>query len=225
MHESMLDECKPIVLEGGVRVDFPPPTRKVQRLRRLRTRGASRGRGAPRGSAGDLGAAADWASGAPGTFAGSYMLLPGLSSAQGGASQDMDAILASPLLAGLRRTAGTGAPTAAAQGQRRERAERPRQREAERLREAATTRAALPRKRAAWADLQDDHLDGSCSECSTRAPGSCSGALSSDGSGAASDGLAGRRRGAGGSEQQRWSGSMLAQGLLPVVLEAARPGA
>jgi len=44
MHESMPDECKPIVLEGGVRVDFPPPTRTVQRLRRLRSRCGSRGR-------------------------------------------------------------------------------------------------------------------------------------------------------------------------------------
>jgi len=47
MHESMPDECKPIVLEGGLRVDFPPPTRAVQRLRRLRSRCGSRGRGVP----------------------------------------------------------------------------------------------------------------------------------------------------------------------------------
>jgi len=45
MHDMMQDECKPIVLQGGVRVDFPQPTRKVQRLRRLRTRCGSRGRG------------------------------------------------------------------------------------------------------------------------------------------------------------------------------------
>lgn len=194
MHESMLDGCKPIVLEGGVRVDFPPPTKKVQRLRRLRTRGTSRGRGAPSRSGGGLGADADWAGDAPpGTFAGAHMLLPGLSSAPSRAGKDMDAILASPLLAGLRRT-GT---------------------EAKGLSECSATPKASPDKKAAWADLQDD--DG-CSECSTQAPGYFSGALSSDGSSAASDGLAARRRGSDCSAQP-WSGSMLAKGLLAAVPE------
>jgi hypothetical protein len=37
MHPSVADDCKPVVFQNGVRVDFPPPTQKVQALRRLRT--------------------------------------------------------------------------------------------------------------------------------------------------------------------------------------------
>jgi len=37
MHESVPDEYKPIVLQKGVRISFPPATKKVARLRRLRT--------------------------------------------------------------------------------------------------------------------------------------------------------------------------------------------
>mmetsp|Transcript_106466 Transcript_106466/g.301086 ORF Transcript_106466/g.301086 Transcript_106466/m.301086 type:complete len:283 (+) Transcript_106466:146-994(+) len=33
MHPSMPDETKPIVLQGGVRAEFPPPTEAVKRLR------------------------------------------------------------------------------------------------------------------------------------------------------------------------------------------------
>jgi hypothetical protein len=142
---------------------------------------------------------ADWAGDAPpGTFAGSHVLLPGLSSAPSGAGQDMDAILASPLLAGLRRTSTES-----------------KQREAKGRSELSATCEASPNKKAAWADLQDD--DG-CSECSTQAPGYFSGALSSDGSSVASDGLAARRRGSTSSAQP-WSGSMLAKGLLAAVPE------
>jgi len=151
MHGEVPDECKPIVLEDGVRVDFPPPTKKVQRIRRLRTRCGSRGRGV---SSSGLG--------------GIFDVL------------DEDAILASPLLAGL-----TEAPS-----------------------------EAPLQKKASWADLQDDHDDW-CSDCSTQSPGYCSGGLSSDGSGWASP----RRARGPGSSDRPWSGSMLAQGLMPSLPE------
>jgi len=197
MHESMLDECKPIVLEGGVRVDFPPPTKKVQRLRRLRTRCGSRGRGV----SGEIpGMEAQQIGDALGTPADSCMLLPGLSSAQGGADQEADPILASRLLAGL-------VPAA------------PGPQESEALGARSTTATASHSKKPAWADLQDDCDDGR-SECSTQAPCYSSGALSSDGSGLSSDGLAARRRGSD-SPIQLWSGSVLARGLMPVLPEEA----
>jgi hypothetical protein len=199
MHESTLDECKPIVLEGGVRVDFPPPTKKVQRLRRLRTRCGSRGRGvSSRGFGAIHGMEAQRVGDAPGTPTGSCMLLPGLSSAPSGADQEADVILASHLLAGL-------VP------------ESPEVRQSERL-GASSTKAPAPHDRkAAWADLQDD-LDDVCSECPTQSPGCSSGTISSDGSGWSSDGLAARRRGSD-SSIQLWSGSMLARGLMPALLE------
>merc|ERR1719291_1010051 len=37
MHPSVRDDCKPIVLKNGERVEFPAPTEKVKALRRLRT--------------------------------------------------------------------------------------------------------------------------------------------------------------------------------------------
>lgn len=37
MHQSVRDDCKPIVLENGVQKPFPAPTEKVKALRRLRT--------------------------------------------------------------------------------------------------------------------------------------------------------------------------------------------
>jgi hypothetical protein len=197
MHESMKDECKPIVLEGGVRVDFPPPTKALQRVRRLRTRCGSRGRAA-RGGIPSM--KADHAGDAPGTPAGPCMLLPGLSSAPSGASKETDAILASPLLAGLTRTNTKAFPAA------------PDWQQLEALSESSTTAKASPLKRTAWADLEDDE----CSECSTQAPGYCSSTLSSDGSSWASDGLVARRR-SSGSSAESWSGSMLAQGLMPAL--------
>mmetsp|Transcript_50754 Transcript_50754/g.91128 ORF Transcript_50754/g.91128 Transcript_50754/m.91128 type:complete len:233 (-) Transcript_50754:185-883(-) len=44
VHDSMPDECKPIILENGVRVPFPPPTKRVQqpRLRAKESKAASR---------------------------------------------------------------------------------------------------------------------------------------------------------------------------------------
>ena len=174
-----------------MRVDFPPPTRKVQRLRRLRTRHGSRGRGAKTsGLGGGFGMGEGRLGDAPGSPAESCARLSWLSSALGGTSQEKDAILASPLLAGL-----TDAP-----------GERP-----------TASRASL-QKKACWADLQDDPNDG-CSDCSTQSPGSLGGALWSDGSGWASDALAASRR-RSGSPDHPWSGSMLAQGLMPSMPEA-----
>jgi len=42
MHETMPDECKPIVLKDGVRADFPPPTKILRppRIRPSKNRGA-----------------------------------------------------------------------------------------------------------------------------------------------------------------------------------------
>jgi len=41
MHETMPDECKPIVLRNGVRIDFPPPTKTLRppRIRPSKNRG------------------------------------------------------------------------------------------------------------------------------------------------------------------------------------------
>ncbi|CAK0891106.1 unnamed protein product [Prorocentrum cordatum] len=208
MHETMVDECKPIVLEGGVRVDFPPPTKTVQRLRRLRTRCGSRGRGVSASSLGGIpGMQAHQAEDAPGTPAGSCVLLPGLSCAPDVTGQETYAILASPLLAGLRRAEAAEAP-----------AETPSQQQVlEALREISATAVASPSKKTAWADLEDDE----CSECSTHAPGYCSSALSSDGS----DGRVAKPRSSVGSAQS-WPVSMLAGGLMPALPEdkGARPG-
>lgn len=46
MHETMPDECKPIVLDKGVRIDFPPPTKIVRapRIRPSKHRGARSGK-------------------------------------------------------------------------------------------------------------------------------------------------------------------------------------
>ncbi|CAE8607981.1 unnamed protein product, partial [Polarella glacialis] len=43
MHDTMPDDCKPIVMRNGARATFPPPTKKVQqpRLRASKTRGGS----------------------------------------------------------------------------------------------------------------------------------------------------------------------------------------
>ncbi|CAK0882793.1 unnamed protein product [Prorocentrum cordatum] len=191
MHESMLDDCRPIVLQGGARAEFPPPTTRVHRLRRLRTRCGSRGRGVS--SSG---------------FASS-MVLHGLTRAPS-ASDQQAAILASPLLAGLRPASAEA--SGALLGQRRE--------QVPGARGGCSTAVAPARgQKAAWADLQDDDLDGGCSECSTRAP-SHSGTASSDGhgGGAPRDGPAVGRRGSSGVPQP-WTGSLLAQGLMPALLE------
>jgi len=91
MHESVLDACRPVVLEGGVRVEFPAPTKKVPRLRRLRTR-----------------------FGAGGRSVSSSLLLPGLSSVPGSTDQEKDGVLAS-LLAGLKPTTTEASPAAPGQ--------------------------------------------------------------------------------------------------------------
>jgi len=175
MHEGMPDECKPIVLEGGVRASFPLPTKKVQRLRRLRTRCGSRGRAvSSSGLDAMFGTEARQEEAAPVAPAGPCVLLPGLISAPSDDSEGTAAILASPLLAGL-----TGA-----------------------MGECSARATEPPGKRTAWADLWDDDLvDDGCSECSTQAAGYFSGTLSSasDVSSVSSDGLAARRRGRGGS--------------------------
>ncbi|CAK0875155.1 unnamed protein product [Prorocentrum cordatum] len=148
MHESVLDECRPILLRCGVRADFPPPTRKLHRLRRLRTRCGSPGSGGRGVSTRGL--------------AAGCLLIPGLSRAPGGASEEA-ALTASPLLAGLKRT-GTEASAAVPEQRRRERAPK--------ACGAPPAAAAAPaRQRTAWADLSDD-LDDGLSECSTQMPGS-----------------------------------------------------
>ncbi|CAK0852780.1 unnamed protein product [Prorocentrum cordatum] len=202
MHEAMLDQCKPIVLEGGVRVDFPPPTRKVQRLRRLRTRCGSRGRGvSSSGLSTVLGTEGHGVADAPGAPAVPCVLFPGLSSApEGGAGKETDAVLASTLLAGL-------VPEA------------PDPRKSEALSECSASASASRSKKAAWADLQDDLNEGR-SECSTQPPGYSSSTFSSDGSGCSTDGLAARWRGTGTSAQP-WTGSILAGGLMPELPEEA----
>ena len=98
-----------------MRVDFPPPTRKVQRLRRLRTRHGSRGRGAKTsGLGGGFGMGEGRLGDAPGSPAESCARLSWLSSALGGTSQEKDAILASPLLAGLTEAPGERSTTSKA---------------------------------------------------------------------------------------------------------------
>eukprot|EP00440_Ansanella_granifera_P050719 gb/GFBE01054970.1/.p1 GENE.gb/GFBE01054970.1/~~gb/GFBE01054970.1/.p1 ORF type:complete len:254 (+),score=63.71 gb/GFBE01054970.1/:1-762(+) len=37
MHESMPEECKPVIMRNGVRIPFPPPTKRIQQPR-LRTK-------------------------------------------------------------------------------------------------------------------------------------------------------------------------------------------
>jgi len=100
MHESMQDECKPIVLEFGVRVDFPPPTKKVPHLRRLRTRCGSRGRGV---SSSQLGAIYGGQLEEPPSPAGASPLLAGLLCQD--TCQDASCMMTSPLFAGLKRVA------------------------------------------------------------------------------------------------------------------------
>ncbi|CAK0871412.1 unnamed protein product [Prorocentrum cordatum] len=123
----------------------------------------------------------------------------------------MEAILASPLLAGLQASP-------AGPGRRRERVARADRFEAEAISERSTMASASARSTAAWAGLQGGDLDDRCSEPSTQAPGYFSGALASDGSSGASDSLAVGRHDSRGSAQL-WSGSMLTQGLMLAVPE------
>jgi len=104
MHENMLDECKPITLSGGVRVDFPPPTKKVPLLRRLRTRCGSRGRAVPLTGPGAISSGRLKAARSGPEVQLPCPLLPGLSTAPGcgGMRQDGFLATASPLLAGLK---------------------------------------------------------------------------------------------------------------------------
>ncbi|CAK0819845.1 unnamed protein product, partial [Prorocentrum cordatum] len=37
MHQSVRDDCKPVVFKNGERQRFPSPTKKISALRRLRT--------------------------------------------------------------------------------------------------------------------------------------------------------------------------------------------
>ncbi|CAK0813309.1 unnamed protein product, partial [Prorocentrum cordatum] len=177
----------------------------VQRPRRLRTRCGSRWRGT-----GLAGSGAAW--GTPGAAPSRSSLLPGLSGEEGGV------LLASPLLPGLVR-----ADTEAHSAPWHEGAAWAEPWEPGPLSGRSATTAASPRKKSAWADIQDD-FDDEASECSTHSPDCSSGSLSSDGSCEASDGQAARRRGPSSLVQPR-SGSVLAQGLMPILPEetCARP--
>ncbi|CAK0891462.1 unnamed protein product [Prorocentrum cordatum] len=99
MHESVRDECRPVLLRCGVRAAFPPPTRKLPRLRRLRTRCGSPGSGGRGVSVRGL--------------AAGCLLIPALSSAPSGESED-PALTANPLHAGLARVAHPAASAAPA---------------------------------------------------------------------------------------------------------------
>jgi len=41
MHDSVSDECRPMIFADGVRIQFPPPTRQIK-VPRLRTRGSAK---------------------------------------------------------------------------------------------------------------------------------------------------------------------------------------
>jgi hypothetical protein len=176
MHESMQDECKPIVLEFGVRVDFPPPTKKVPHLRRLRTRCGSRGRGVSSSQLGAIYGSQLEESPAP---AGPSPLLAGLLSASDGVREDAS-MMTSPLFAGLKRVDDVAGSRASGKHNKK---------------------AQVP-----WADLQDDVE----SECSTFAPSSIDGHLSSDAYETHSESPH------DGSPSTPWSRSMLADGLVAV---------
>lgn len=63
MHESLPDECKPMVFVDGVRVPFPPPTRHVKWPRPRSTLSSGRGGDASRAAASTPSAKADATSG------------------------------------------------------------------------------------------------------------------------------------------------------------------
>lgn len=224
------DECKPIVLKGGARVDFPRPTKKVPSLRRLRTRGGAHVRDVPAPTLGPADAA--------GAETAPVLLCPlmlGLWAAPGVVSQDAAHVMASPLLAGLRREAACAIASPLLAGLKSAGGS---------ARPASTSRG---RKKAAWADQRD--ADAS-SECSTDVPSSLSGALwSSDGGSAPdqlrrvrlgnaagehsdclssgsewhSDGGAAADRRCGSPVPSRRHCSMLAEGLVAVPEEGALP--
>lgn len=161
------DECKPIVLRGGVRVEFPPPTKKVPSLRRLRTRFGAHGHDAPAPTPRPPAETGD-------KLASKLLcpLMPGLSAAPGGVNKDAAHMIASPLFAGLKREAACAAASPLLAG----------------LKSAGgRARPASARKVQKKGDLDE------CSECSTDAPSSMSGAVWSSEGGSAPDLVRGRR--------------------------------
>jgi len=102
MHASMPDECKPIILRNGVRVPFPPPTKKAPDKRRTeRTRNARRKEsGASRGAPGSVSSLASEAS-----YSSDHWKAPSVSSGTGttpaGSSPQPAEPTSSPLFQGL----------------------------------------------------------------------------------------------------------------------------
>jgi len=107
MHSSMPDECKPIILDRGFRMPFPPPTKKAAPQRRTeRTRNSRRREKAEKGGPGSVSSLASEVS-----CSSDHWKAASVSSAMStpaGTSSQLAEPTASPLLQGLTWLGGGG---------------------------------------------------------------------------------------------------------------------